>query len=196
MNKRLNCSQCLRPQTLCHCHLIERISSDLPIVILQHPDEQNHPFNTARIVRDSIIQSTLLTGTQWSLSEGALSEAMPKRAWPFLLYTGEPIVSVSGIKSEINEHGGTPVAIILDGTWRNTREILLSSPQLQSVPRVALLLPKTSTYAIRKSNVQGGLATIEAAYHLLTQWHENEQYQGLLTPFEYMVAQQRQFVPS
>jgi len=67
---RTTCSQCLRPQALCYCHLIQQQHAGIDLVILQHPQEAKHPLNSAHIAKLGISNCQLWVGEDFSEHPG------------------------------------------------------------------------------------------------------------------------------
>ena len=56
------CYRRFRPKSACFCHAIPSVENQTDVLILQHPRERFHPFNTARIVRMALENSSLVFG--------------------------------------------------------------------------------------------------------------------------------------
>ena len=80
--------------------------------------------------------------------------------------------------------------ILLDGTWRNTREILHKNEWLQSLPTIELKNVEKSRYRIRKSSQENALATIEAVSKLLKALDQSFDEHLFLKPFDQMIDAQ------
>ena len=59
---RLLCPHCLRPQTTCICRFVTPIASTGEVLILQHPLEEHHAKNSARLLHLSLPGSRLVVG--------------------------------------------------------------------------------------------------------------------------------------
>ena len=59
--------------------------------------------------------------------------------------------------------------IIIDGTWRKSRKILIKNPYLQTLPRLVLQDLPAGQYTIRKARKPHQLATLEATCTALAQ---------------------------
>src|SRR5690606_5405918 len=51
---RPTCYRCFRPESLCYCLDLPRIANKTNVIIVQHPREEFHPLNTARLVEQSL----------------------------------------------------------------------------------------------------------------------------------------------
>lgn len=80
--------------------------------------------------------------------------------------------------------------IVLDGTWRKSREMLYLNRLLQQLPRLPLSDLPASHYRIRKAHKPDQLSTFEASCYALIQLEKNsEKYQPLLQAFDSFVEQ-------
>ncbi|MBC7730138.1 MAG: DTW domain-containing protein [Microbacteriaceae bacterium] len=79
--------------------------------------------------------------------------------------------------------------VLLDGTWRQTRQMLRLNPLLQSLPRWALPAPPPSRYAIRRAQRPDQRSTLEAACLALAALQGDAQrFAPLLAAFDGWVA--------
>ena len=79
--------------------------------------------------------------------------------------------------------------VLLDGTWRQTRQLLRLNPLLQSLPRWALPAPPPSRYAIRRAQRPEQRSTLEAVcLALATLQGDAERFAPLLAAFDGWVA--------
>ncbi len=183
------CRTCGRPSRVCVCHLVVKQSNHLPIVILQHPDEQGHPLNTAGLAVRGLCQAKLLVGLHWSREtlRDCVGEEWVQSAALLYPETEATLKNSSSRGSAHQEEEGA--LIVLDGTWRNTREMLLCNPWLKELPRISLNDHRSSEYRIRRSQKAGGLSTIEAIAGILAQQQEALDVSVFLKPFQQMIEQ-------
>ncbi|MDX1453232.1 MAG: tRNA-uridine aminocarboxypropyltransferase [Oleiphilaceae bacterium] len=180
---RAICRQCMRPQSVCVCGLIRQQNNHLPIIILRHVDERRHPLNTARLARAGLRSCQCLDGLDFPQEK--LKHELPPdwlRA-PALLYPGGEDARASITES-------ITALLVLDGTWRNTRELLLRNPWLHDVPKVSIAAAPASRYRLRKAAGTNSLATIEAVGHVLATTDAAFDLDRLLYPFEVMIERQ------
>ena len=162
---------------------------------MQHPLEQHHAKNSARLLHLSLPGSRLLVGE--SFDNAALQGAMPEPKYTVLLY---PPTAYAGhqIPAPLDAPRLKDPAqlrlVVLDATWRKSRKMLHQSPLLQSLPRLSLDDVPASSYHIRKAHKPGQLSTLEATCAALAQLEGHTQrFQPLLTAFDGFVAQQLAF---
>ncbi len=182
---RTTCSQCLRPQALCYCHLIQQQRAGIDLVILQHPQEAKHPLNSARIAKLGISNCQLWVGEDFSEHQD-LQQVLAEKAC-YLLFPGSSAQDSAQVLA-----GQKPeVIIILDGTWRKARRIYYCNRQLQQLPAIILNDTGRSNYRIRKVPGDNALSTVEATVTLLRQVCGcPHAHSSLITAFEWMIDQQ------
>lgn len=196
---RKNCVKCGRAADSCYCRLLISLNNAfVPVVILRHSDEVKKPLGTARIAKLSLSHCQLIDGVDYSDNpdfQSLINQADTARL--ALLYPGENATPLQPINlDELHasvERGDNHRAftlIVVDGTWRNTREILLANPILQSIPKVTMSFP-VSRYTVRKSPAEECVSTIEALACSLDYLYNGQgSFLRLLDAFDYMVDYQ------
>ena len=93
--------------------------------------------------------------------------------------------------------------IAIDGTWRESRQILRNSQWLSDLPRITPRDPGKTEFKIRVAPADGFISTIEALAKVLVETCDAEtlkvkqsSYQSLLLAFNQMVEQQHKYSPS
>ena len=113
----------------------------------------------------------------------------------YLLWPDEQALRLDQVRERIvqNDEGGKVCFILLDGTWRKAYRMLHSNPALLRLPRIKLgAIP--GQYSIRKKPFPEALSTLEAGYHLLSQWEEEpERFAPLMTLFTHLNQQWHDF---
>jgi len=193
----------MKAKVACVCAWISPQKNNYPILVLQHLNERNKPLGTAKILTMGLEEATLLSGLDFSpaLINQTLKKFNCRK--PILLYPKTfdtspfhlnfSLSSPGTEKHNLNNadlSGRFDSVILLDGTWRNTRELLLLNAWLKDLPTLALKNVGESRYRIRKTKGQGQLATIEAAAKLLTILEGDFSADDLLRPFERMIQYQ------
>ena len=106
---RQRCVKCFRPSSECYCQAIPSIENRTEFLIVQHSRERDHPFNTARMVREALSKSKLIFGTTESLSK----KHLPIQPRAGLLYPSSNAKTLSDLlPAEKPEQ-----LVIVDGTW-------------------------------------------------------------------------------
>jgi DTW domain-containing protein len=196
--QRSTCPRCLRPQSACICSFITPTAAACEVLILQHPLEEHHAKNSARLLHLSLPGSCLVVGE--AFDDAALRAQMPQPKTTVLLY---PTTELEGHAAPapldtIQPNDLSKVRlVVLDATWRKSRKMLHLSPALQRLPRLALDEVPAGRYAIRKAHKPGQLSTLEATCAALAQLEgDAARWQPLLAAFDGFVAQQLGFVPN
>ncbi|WP_444937524.1 tRNA-uridine aminocarboxypropyltransferase [Microbulbifer sp. JMSA002] len=195
---RETCNTCLRPPNVCYCSALVSLTSTIKVVIIQHPQEEKHPFNTGRMAHLCLSNSEMMIAE--SLSTHQLNTLLctpsallyPSLEW--LPDSGE--LNSNNHQSDKTSSKQAPVKqlIVLDATWKKSKKILHLNPQLQRLPRINLGGGLKSNYTIRKTSVADGLSTIESIAMAMQLLEGNNNFLKLLAPFEKMVElQQKSF---
>jgi len=165
-----------------------RVANQIKVLIIQHPLETKHPFNTGRIAHLCLSNSELLIKEAFSQPEierilNTRSALLyPSLSW--LLQTVRPI-ELSKMSSEIQQ------LIVIDATWRKSKKILHLNPQLQALPRINLGGDLSSNYLIRKTTTANGLSTLESIVKALEILEPLSESHHLLKPFKKMIELQQ-----
>ncbi len=167
MTKRKCCERCSRPIAYCYCQGLELAKNCTKIIVLQHPSERKHPLNTARILALGLDNCELIRGENFANNDYLNQQIAVNRDNCWLLFPGENARTPAQVREASAERNTPPLIIVLDGTWRKARKIWHLSPNLQSLPLVALNEVPESNYRIRKAPKAGQLSTLEAVSSLL-----------------------------
>jgi len=151
------CSRCRRPLRSCLCAWIRPTDNATPVLVLQHPAEAGHAKGSVRLLQLSLQRCQCTVGEV--LDPQGLADALqPGTA---LLYPATPgVVAQAAMPAEPAE----PIRrlLVLDGTWRQSRQLLRLNPSLQALPRLALNDLPPSLYAARKAQRPDQRSTLEA----------------------------------
>ncbi len=147
--------------------------------MLQHPAEQHHAKGPVRLLELSLSQCQRRVGEQF--------DALQLRAW---LTRGTALLYPVSAGASPNPPGAETAVplnrlVVLDGTWRQSRQLLHLNQRLLALPRFALASPPPGQYRIRKS--QSGLqrSTLEATCLALGELEARPaHYAPLLLAFE------------
>ena len=215
--KRSNryCATCYKARAACICHWLKPQETQLATCIIQHPDEQLKPIGTARIAELGLDKVKLSIGLEHS-SESILqalkslgankpallySQAFPSSPAHYVLdferfdLNNSASVDNSAFIDDSDSidkaiFANVDSLILLDGTWRNTREILLLNDWLKLLPVISLKGVGESQYKIRKAQTAGALATIEALAKVIMVMDKSVSLPDFLRPFEKMIEYQ------
>lgn len=193
--KRAVCEVCLRAQSACICGWIVRIEAQAGLLVLQHPLELGNAKNSARLLHLSVAGSALAVGETIDplVLDGLLHAdgrvpllLYPETAGDQSLPAPPPYVALPADRVRL---------VLLDATWRKSRNMLYLNPALQTLPRLALRDVAPSNYRIRKAHAPHQLSSLEAAAQALTQLEgDGERYRPLLDAFDGFVSQQASYV--
>ena len=187
--KRSLCDRCRKPLAVCYCHLIKLCENRWPVEIIQHSREQDHAIGTSRIA-------------ELSLSKVNVSEVKDRTAFTVdpvqsarwenavLIYPGADSEDIT----ELADQAPRPL-VFIDGTWRKSKAILLSSPFLQSLPRYSFSPKSEPRYQIRKAAQADYYSTLEAIVEVLNAVEAaSADYAQLLQVMDWMIEQQLGFI--
>ncbi|MFT6030851.1 MAG: DTW domain-containing protein YfiP [Oleiphilaceae bacterium] len=192
------CQKCTKPEKACICKWLSPQANSIAVLVLQHPDEQKKAIGTAKLVTLGLINSKVLTSLQVAENEvlnilGKLSCSQPLLIYPQSL-NDEQLHYVYDFEKErftsLPLQKAYDSIILLDGTWRNSRELLHYNTWLKQLPTLNLKNIGESRYRIRQAKQAGALATIEAVSKVLGLLEESFKSKKLLLPFEKMIEYQ------
>ena len=185
------CQQCYKPLSTCYCHLIEKKANAWPVCLIQHSNESSHAKGTARIAQLSLKK---LRTIQLGDHEPFTQPQNDSDFWcnPVLIYPNSE-------NRDIAELVGTSPRplVVLDGTWRKSKAMLLSSSYLQSLPKYSFETERPSRYRIRKASSPDLLSTLESIVAILeTLEGAGNDYAQMLEVMDWMVNTQLGFITS
>jgi DTW domain-containing protein YfiP len=183
--KRRVCEGCGRPETVCLCSALTRTDSRVSVVIWQDPVEAKHPLSTAPLLHRSLRNSRLVVGEQFSFQD-VFGDTCVERVAVLFPFEHDRMVT-RGEQVNIEK------LLILDGTWRKVRKIILVNPWLTSIPYLMLRPDNESRYEVRTSPRSDGLSTLEAGVAALTQLENTDRYHVLIAVLDRMVELQKNF---
>lgn len=176
------CYRCMRAASRCLCAEVETIDTRTEVLILQHPREQHHPFNTARLV------ALALPNARIEVARGMRHpsiETLPADA--AILYPHPDAVDVESLAPD----DAPRTLVVLDGTWPHSRRLYDHNPGLRALRHVRIVPERESRYRIRKEPRAECLSTAEAVVFALRHFEpDNRHLDRLLDLFESMVDRQ------
>ena len=181
------CPNCMRPLPVCYCSALVQVANTTRVLIIQHPLEQKHPFNTGRMAHLCLSNSELIVAETLSASQLTSILKTPSA----LLYPSLPWLPAA---KEPTDHRNIQQLIVIDATWNKSKKILHLHPALQKLPRLHLEGNLSSNYQIRKTTVANGLSTLESivkALDIIEPSPEGESaFEVMLQPFKKMIGLQ------
>ncbi|MDC0358830.1 DTW domain-containing protein [Oligoflexia bacterium] len=173
MAKRLSSIRCIGCglTKTCICDAAPKLATQVHFWILIHPEERFKPTGTARLIKNCLTTSRVIT---WSrkvppeLAELlARDHVVPCIASPlggsFVEFYGNALADVVSK----NEPHKEVAIIILDGTWRQARKMYIKSEYLHGLPLVSVTSKTPSRYTLRKQSGEYHLSTVETAITFL-----------------------------
>lgn len=162
-----------------------------------HPEEVGHAKNTGQLLHLCLPQSRVEVGERFEpeVLDGLLHAPWSDARKPdqtVLLYPASP----EHPATDGAAHSGLTRLVILDATWRKSRQMISANPQLESLPRLALTDVPASRYAIRKAHAEHQLSTLEATHLALRELEPgNASVDALSEAMNALMELQRPFWP-
>lgn len=163
---RAFCQQCDFLKSRCLCDVLQVVSNQTHLIILQHPTETKHPINTVRILLKSFEKISLFIGEDFTHDLKINTILSDEKNRCVLLYPGQS--HQLDITQEKNADQPITHLFLIDGTWRKSKRIFLTSKNLQLMPTFSLQPTESSQYRIRKAPTQESISTLEAAVMALS----------------------------
>jgi DTW domain-containing protein YfiP len=180
---RARCTACELPLAACVCALVERVDNAVDVLVLQHPREAREAKNSARLLRLGLARCRVVVGDVFDPIDLESRLHAPGRC-SVLLYpdgaAGPPSPRLDAAPTQL---------VVLDGTWRKSRRMLLENPSLRQLPRLSLRPAAQSRYRVlRKARLATQLSTLEATCAALAHLEGDEaRYAPLLRAFDRFV---------
>ncbi|MDW6092400.1 DTW domain-containing protein [Vibrio rhizosphaerae] len=187
------CIQCQKAHKACLCSTIVPLSSAIELIILQHPTEVRKPTGTASILTLSLDRALCLVGENFTQDETLNALLNDADVTHFVLFPGGGSTCVNEIQPPSPPQRYR--VILLDGTWKKAYKMWQLSTNLHNLPRLHLPESLQSRYRIRKAPRDNCLSTVEAGYHLLSNWQPHQDFSPLLQSFEQMIQFQLAQMP-
>lgn len=182
------CPTCQRPLKVCYCSALVHIANRIKVLIIQHPLEQKHPFNTGRMAHLCLDNSELVVAE--SLSEVELAPLLVPRS--ALLYPSlDWLPVVEQVEAGTAQARVLEQLVVIDASWRKSKKMLHLHPGLQRLPRVSFEGELRSNYRVRRSSLPNSLSTLESIVVAMEWLEPGRGFQGMLRPFERMVSLQK-----
>ncbi len=163
------CQSCGIPKFACCCNVLLEIPSPIQWLVLTSAKEWTRASSTSRILEHSFSSSCLRVAWARRGPSKEVEDLLSQyKSRTYILFPGDfNRVEVQVVRSQFALSPGDSkvLCILLDGTWKEARDILRHSPWLQQIPRLSLELPPQTLFALRqrKNPVVGEGCTLEAA---------------------------------
>lgn len=159
------CDRCGKPAAVCVCDRVVAQTAPWPVVVLQHPQEQDRVLGTAPLL-EAAIGATRRVGLSWPNLAAAVGREQPGRwavIWPTQLpraltadEAARPFVRLGPVEPPNG-------LLVLDGTWTQAKALWWRNPWLLKLDRVVLRPSQPSIYGrTRKEPRKEYVSTLEA----------------------------------
>lgn len=182
-NRIQRCQRCLLPMRLCLCDTLAPQTARSQFCLLMSAREPLKPSNTGRLIADILPETQAFLWARTAPPPALLHQLRTTSRTPFIVF---PADSVSSPGRQIFTRcppACTPLFILPDGTWRETRRMFRQSHWLNHLPVLSLDLPQRSAYGLRVSADEACHCTAEIAIVLLRQMQDNAAAQVLENHF-------------
>lgn len=188
---RKTCPNCQRPLPVCYCSALVPVANKTKVLIIQHPLEHKHPFNTGRMAHLCLSYSELIvTETLSAATLANILDTPSALLYPSLPWLPNTTEIVTPQTRESPDNSTIQQLIVIDATWKKSKKILHLHPALQTLPRLPLKGNLISNYQIRKTTVANGLSTLESIVMALNTMEPGGEFDAMLLPFGRMIALQ------
>ncbi len=183
------CPRCTKPLAICICDRVEPVQTQLRVVMLQHPQEDDEILGTAKLVELTLPNAQTRGGLSWGSLDHALgTKDADKDRWAVLAAAklqveipeeakSRPVLVIDrkGRLRDLQRHGLDGI-IVLDGTWSQAKTLWWRNAWLLRLPRVVLTPREPSMYGrLRKEPRRDYVSTLEAIADVLPALGEPEQ---------------------
>jgi DTW domain-containing protein YfiP len=185
------CLQCLKTKKACICEWITPITTDVELIILQHPTEAKRPLGTAKILSLSLANCRTFIGENFT-EHNELNQLLAQDDYLHqVLFLDSESKAINGQKIDSDQKQRI---ILLDGTWKKAYKMWQLSTNLHGLPKVHLDTELSGNYRVRKAPKDNALSTAEAGYHVLSQLdldgsivEDGDKFDSILIAFDNMI---------
>ena len=171
------CPDCLQPESICVCRETAPLAHRTAILIVQHPQEQDHLLGTARLTAKVFPDAVVKIGLSWRSLAHALGRPAEARRWA-VLYLGseksEELAKTSELvlldgKGKLLADQGKGLAelegiVLLDGSWSQAKALWWRNAWMLKCRRLVLGPKQASRFGkLRREPRHDALSTLEAA---------------------------------
>jgi DTW domain-containing protein len=184
---RSMCYVCHKAKSSCICVTVRQVSNRIPVWILQHPREKNHPIGSAKIAKLSLSQCHLLTCGPKEPRYREFEHRLPPQC--ALVYPSAQAIDVNDLAP-----GDFPQQILLlDATWSHSYAMYKNAPWLSQLPHIKLKSPPPSRYRIRKEPRIDYISTLETIVEVMRVLDPHNDFSPLIHTFDHMIENQANF---
>jgi DTW domain-containing protein YfiP len=181
----------------------ETVDNKVTVLVLQHPQEQDHVLGTAGLLCSTLAHAKLVVGLSWRNLGHALGEPAEARDWG-VLYLGSAHATGQGPLVAVDRKGetlpnqemalsGLTGLVVLDGNWAQAKALWWRNAWLTKLRRLVIVPDGPSLYgSLRKEARPDAVSTLEAVALALSALEEAPNVrEKLLAPFRELIAKAR-----
>jgi DTW domain-containing protein YfiP len=182
---------------------VPTVENKVRVLILQHPQEQDHALGTAGLLAATLAHARLAIGLSWRNLGHALGEPVEARDWG-VLYLGSAHATGQGPLVAVDRKGetlpnqemalsGLTGLVVLDGNWAQAKALWWRNAWLTKLRRFVIVPDGPSLYgSLRKEARPDAVSTLEAVALALSALEEAPNVrEKLLAPFRELIAKAR-----
>jgi DTW domain-containing protein YfiP len=182
---------------------MSKLESEVGVLILQHPQEQDRVLGTARLLVETLANARLTVGLSWRNLSHALKEPADPSDWGVLYlgstHAGEdgPLVALdrkgAKLADQAAARAGVKGIVVLDGNWAQAKALWWRNAWLTRLRRFVVVPDGPSLYGdLRREARPDAVSTLEAVALALSVLEGDPALQErLLAPFRAMLAEAR-----
>ncbi|OFW97354.1 MAG: hypothetical protein A3D94_14750 [Alphaproteobacteria bacterium RIFCSPHIGHO2_12_FULL_66_14] len=182
---------------------VPTVENKVRVLILQHPQEQDHALGTAGLLVQTLVHAQLAVGLSWRNLGHALKEPVEACDWG-VLYLGSAHATGQGPLVAVDRKGetlanqemalsGLKGLVVLDGNWAQAKALWWRNAWLTKLRRFVVMPDGPSLYGnLRKEARPDAVSTLEAVALALSALEEDPNVrEKVLAPFRELVAKAR-----
>ncbi len=182
---------------------VPTVDNNVMVLILQHPQEQDHVLGTAGLLVRTLARASLVVGLSWRNLGHALGEPVEARDWGVLYLgsahaTGEgPLLAVDRKGGMLSDQAaalaGLKGLVVLDGNWAQAKALWWRNAWLTKLRRFVVVPDGPSLYGnLRKEARPDAVSTLEAVALALSAAEADPTIrERVLVPFRALIAKAR-----
>ena len=178
----------------------ETVDNKVTVLVLQHPQEQDHALGTAGLLTRTLAHAKLAVGLSWRNLGHAMGEPVEARDWG-VLYLGSahavgqgPLIAVdrkgATLPNQEMALSGLEGLVVLDGNWAQAKALWWRNAWLTKLRRFVIVPDGPSLYGnLRKEARPDAVSTLEAVALALSAVEKAPGVrEKLLAPFRELIA--------
>lgn len=183
--------------------VVPTVENKVMVLVLQHPQEQDHALGTAGLLAQTLANAKLAVGLSWRNLGHALGEPAEARDWG-VLYLGSAHATGQGPLIAVDRKGETlpnqemalsrlEGLVVLDGNWAQAKALWWRNAWLTKLRRFVVVPDGPSLYGnLRKEARPDAVSTLEAvALALSAVENVHNVREKILAPFRDLIAKAR-----